>query len=979
MKPEQWQQLDSLFQQACNEPPERRPAFLQRIKDRELRQQLEALLAAHEHAGSFIEAPAFAVEAEWIAGEANDDPLIGRVFGHYRIIEHLGAGGMGEVYRAQDVTLGRHVALKLLPPFFTSDADRLRRFEQEARAASSLNHPNILTIYEIGEADSLRYIATEFIEGATLRDRIAGEAMNIDDALDISLQIVDALIAAHSKGIVHRDIKPENIMICGGRRLSQKGGLVKVLDFGIAKLTDAETINTDLPTRPLVSTTDGMTIGTAAYMSPEQATGEKVDARTDIWSLSAVLYEMISGHPPFEGPTRSHVIVSILEKQPRPLRELVEVPEALEWIVKRGLRKQREERYQTARALYNDLREFRQQLHEKSSEGRLTSELAKQPRKVAGSTRRRKSVISLVLLLAVVALIGLALGVKYWWPKLTARNSVVPFSKYEFMPLTSSGKASSAVISPDGKYVVHVFGSIEQKSLWLRHIATGSDKEIVPSNAGDISNLTFTPDGNRIYFVRGTDSDVVLETVPVLGGPPKQVLHDIDTSATFSPDGQRFAFVRGNPLDATASLILANADGTGEQKLVTRTITDFFFGIAGNPAWSPKSDKIAFALRSADSYRNVFVVGVMDRVEKQITSETWNEIHSLSWLPDESGLLITAIAPERRNTQIFYSSYPDGKVVRITNDLDNYEDMSITADGTSAVTVRSEGNSDIWISSRGDLTNAKKITSNAFDGVGGLDWTPDGKLLHVSNRSGTRDIWLMNADGSEDRQLTANAGLNLLPCASEDGRYVAFASNRAQKAEMQIWRMNIDGTNPTRVIDDINNGPPRCMKGNAILYSSGAESAPTLWKLSLDGGSPTRLTDYYASAGPVSPTDGRIAILFLDRSVTPPRLRTGLVSPEGGPPKEKFDFPFVAGTLGGGFYGQVIRWTADGKSLTYIETKDGVSNLWAQPVNGGPARQLTNFKSDLIFNYAWSRDGKKLALARGSKISDVVLIKNKSR
>ena len=975
MKPEQWQKLDSLFQQACTQPPQHRAAFVQQIPDPELRRQLEALLAAHEEAGTFIEEPAFAAEAKQMARDPGKQSLVGKIISHYRILEHLGTGGMGEVYLAQDIVLGRQVALKLLPNFFASDADRLRRFEQEARAASSLNHPNILTIYEIGEADSIRYIATEFIEGVTLRRQMAGRKMNLDAAIDIGMQVADALGAAHAKGIVHRDIKPENIMVCGNTRLSPKSGLVKVLDFGIAKLTDTERSGTDLPTRPLASTTDGMTVGTAAYMSPEQAAGEKVDTRTDIWSLSVVLYEMLSGRAPFEGPTRSHLIVSILENQPLALRELVDIPEALERIVKKGLRKKREERYQSVRELYKDLEEF-QTLPEKTNESRQRS-LNSKPTVVAAGYRRYRS-LSLALLVAVVALIGLALAIRYVVPRLQSAESVTAFSNYEFARLTTTGKASAAVISPDGKYVVHVLGSVEQKSLWLRHIATGSDKEIVPSNGGDIFNLSFSPDGNQIYFVRTSGPLLTLETVPLLGGPTKKILEDIDTAITFSPDSKRFAFIRGNPINTTAALIMANADGTGEQTVITRPIKDFFFGKAGNPAWSPKSDMIAVALRSPNSYRNVFVVSLTDRVEKQLTSESWNEIHSLSWLPDEGGLLVTAIAPERQNTQIFHASYPDGKVVRITNDLDNYEDISITSDGRSAATVRSEGNSEIWISSSDNFSEAIKITSNSFDGVAGLDWTPDGKLLHVSNRSGMRDIWLMNADGTDDRQLTANAGLNLFPCASADGRYVVFLSNRLEKGGMDIWRMNIDGTNPMRLTTQNSMTTPRCLATNAILYSSVNDNRPALWKLSLEGGSPSRVTDYYASAGPESPADGRFAVTFFDQSVTPARVRTGLIPPEGGPPKEKFDFPSFSGTLGGGFYGQVIRWTADGKALTYIKTKDGVSNIWAQPIAGGQPRQLTKFNSDLIFRFAWSRDGKKLALARGSKTSDVILIKDKS-
>src|SRR5437868_5043938 len=262
MKPERWQQLDQLFHAALEREPEQRSAFLDEAcaSDEVLRKEVEALLAAHENAESFIENPAFEVEAEALAREQVSraaNSLAGQTIGHYRIIELLGAGGMGEVYLAQDMTLGRQVSLKLLPAHFTADAERLRRFEQEARAASALNHPNILTIYEIGHADSVRYIATEFIDGLTLRELIASKPMKKEEALDVAVQVAGALAAAHAKGIVHRDIKPENIMISRSAHLGQRENYAKVLDFGIAKLTEPAVLETDLPTRPLVSTSDG--------------------------------------------------------------------------------------------------------------------------------------------------------------------------------------------------------------------------------------------------------------------------------------------------------------------------------------------------------------------------------------------------------------------------------------------------------------------------------------------------------------------------------------------------------------------------------------------------------------------------------------------------------------------------------------------------------------------------------------------------
>jgi serine/threonine protein kinase len=315
LKPERFQQVETIFQAALRRDPASRPVFLDGacLDDDELRSEVESLLAAHDEAGSFIHAPAVEVAAELIAEEQTDS-LTGQSLGQYKIISKIGAGGMGEVYLANDSRLGRKVALKLLPDYFVNDKDRLTRFHQEARAASSLNHPNIITIHEIGQVDSSHFIATEFIEGKTLREVIANRSLKLTEALDVAIQAASALAAAHAAGIVHRDIKPENIML-------RPDGYVKVLDFGLAKLTEGDVLNTttDSPTMMKVSTSPGVVMGTASYMSPEQARGQRVDGRTDVWSLGVVLYEAVTNHSPFAGETTSDVIATILERQPAPL------------------------------------------------------------------------------------------------------------------------------------------------------------------------------------------------------------------------------------------------------------------------------------------------------------------------------------------------------------------------------------------------------------------------------------------------------------------------------------------------------------------------------------------------------------------------------------------------------------------------------------------------------------------------------------
>ncbi|HKN83481.1 MAG TPA: protein kinase, partial [Pyrinomonadaceae bacterium] len=353
MNPERWQQIKALLESALERDPPERNVFLDSAcgGDAALRDEVEALIDSHDHAGAFIESPAYEVMAESLTA---NDVMLGKTLGHYQIISRLGAGGMGDVYLAEDTRLGRKVALKALPTHFTKDPERVRRFQLEAKAASALSHPNIITIYEIGQLDQLHYIAIEFIEGETLRQRLNTRQLTIAEALEVATSVATALLAAHGAGIIHRDIKPENIMLRADK-------VVKVLDFGLAKLTESKPSISDATT--LFQTQQGIVIGTAPYMSPEQARGLAIDRRTDIWSLGSVLYEMLSGRPPFEGPTASDVIAAIIEREPVPLvRHRPEVPTELEWIVKKALRKDRDERYQTAREFLADLKNLSQRL-----------------------------------------------------------------------------------------------------------------------------------------------------------------------------------------------------------------------------------------------------------------------------------------------------------------------------------------------------------------------------------------------------------------------------------------------------------------------------------------------------------------------------------------------------------------------------------------------------------------------------------------
>jgi serine/threonine protein kinase/Tfp pilus assembly protein PilF len=424
MKAERWQQINDLFQSAAERVPEERAAFLDEAcrGDEGLCREVESLIASYERAENFIESPAFEVAPELLTNEDRAGALVGESIDHYRIESLIGIGGMGEVYLARDELLGRKVALKFLPEHLTAEATQLSRFKSEARAASALNHPNILTVYEIGADGTRQFIATEFIEGITLRASLAGGRMSLHDALEIAVQVASALAAAHETGVVHRDIKPENIML-------RPDGYAKVLDFGIAKLTEQRPASDDhdIGTTAVLETRPGLVLGTARYMSPEQTRGQTMDARSDIWSLGVVVYEMVAGIPPFSGETPSDCIASILKTEPPPLSGVMPVPFKLQFIVQKALRKNSEERYQTIKEMLADLRNLKGELEAEGSSPQ--SKARAEP--IVSKIKRHKRGALLTLAAATLAAVAFAYSFYFVAPAQSPNEksiAVLPFA-----------------------------------------------------------------------------------------------------------------------------------------------------------------------------------------------------------------------------------------------------------------------------------------------------------------------------------------------------------------------------------------------------------------------------------------------------------------------------------------------------------------------------------------------------------------------
>jgi serine/threonine protein kinase len=930
----------------------------------------------------------------------------GTTLGRYEIRSHIGSGGMGEVYLSQDTQLRRPVAIKLLPGAFTQDEDRLRRFEQEAYAASALNHPNILTIYEIGHVGATRFIAMEYVDGVTLREHLSrsrsvgsdggqsiGTGIKLSDALDIAIQIASALSAAQSAGIAHRDIKPENVMV-------RRDGYVKVLDFGLAKLAERPETDTEAPTRALINTSPGAVMGTANYMSPEQARGHVVDSRTDIWSLGVVLYEMITGRLPFEGPTPSHVIVSILEKDPPTLtRYLTEAPEALEWIVTKTLSKDPEDRYQTAREVLTDLRRLKQRLDlgaelERSSAPHITNDgeftgtntqtdlstisgFATDQRTVtaAASTSSAEYIArgiskhKVALGLMGIVLVGLVGAGAFLWSKLRpGRSGESPFQQMRLGKLTNSGKASMATISPDGKYVMHVNNDGAQSSLWVRQVATSSNVQILPPSESRFVGLTFSLDGVFIYYVvyEKTSPVGIAYQIPVLGGQPKRILEDVDSPISFSPDGQRFVFIRNYPQSGETALFIANSNGGNERKIASRQRPKRFdAGSPSGPAWSPDGKVIACPvggpINGADSHT---VVGIDPNTgnEKPITERHWSFVGQLAWMPQGEGLAF--VAQERPNgpVQLLYVSHPDGDIRSITNDLNSYNGVSLSADGSTLATVESHATSNIWLAPNGDASKAVRITSGNNDGTGRIAWTPDGRIVYAVFSGAVGDLWIANADGSAAKQLTFDAALNGFPAVSSDGRYIVFISTRA--GAPHIYRMDMNGSNIKQMTHGIAEISPVVSPDNRWIVYQRIDDL-RLWKVPIEGGAPQQISDKLAAQPAISPDGKFIACRYREEALSPFQL--GILSFDSGQTVKTLDLPPTANIF------TTLQWGADSRSVFYIDTRGDVSNIWSQPFEGS-AKQVTTFRTDQIFTFEWSRDGKQLVLARGQVTNDAVLI-----
>ena len=969
--------------------------------------------------------------------------------GHYRILGKIGSGGMGVVYEAEDTKLGRRVALKFIPEESQKDPQTLERFLREARAASSLSHSGICTIHAIEESGSQTFIAMELLVGQSLDKVLASGSISVKRTIEIGVQVADALDAAHKKGIIHRDIKPANIFLT-------ESGAAKILDFGLAKqLLDT---NDDLGGNTIDSapsnllTSPGMAVGTIQYMSPEQARGEELDARSDLFSLGAVLYQMLTGKQAFPGSTSAVVFDNILHNAPvSPVSVNPEVPAEFERILNKALEKDRDVRYQVAAEMRADLK----RLQRESDSGRTAAAASSARTQVASPaetarpqaratkrlTRSRTDkkiggvcggmaeyfgldatlmrVIWIVIFLglagldlfaylilwialpltpaapgeessqaaspsgsAIVAaakkhrlsttfiLIGVAAmlaAAGFGVYTLVQRPAHLPFETFSITKLTNNGHVHLATISPDGRYLLHALDDNGPQSLWLMNIPTGSNTQVVPDAATHYDGLTFSPDGNYLYFVRRDESDQLISTLyraPILGGTPQIVVKDVDSTATFSPDGRLFAFLRFHGSSGNADLILSHSDGSTDRTLFSQQPIASDSSI---PVWSPdgKDILIPVVLPAQNKIGGFLAVDAESGKRQVIMMSEDTDYLDPAWLPDGSGLLVvsTTIRVGGASRQLGIVSYPGGGYRRLTSDTNTYARPSISADGKNIVVNQIQYDYPLYVAPTAapDSIRTVPLTSRSVDGR--WDWTFDGRLLLPQ----APDIRIVNPDGGESAIFSDSKSIvdQVEACGP---RYIVFRRGaRTTGSAFNLWRADTDGTNVRQLTFGRNEADPRCSRDGKWVYFDDYADNRKIKRVSIEGGGEQTIFETGIWVGDISP-DGK-TIVTIDFNSADKKLSLKLYSVD--------DKKAVFHSLDERAQ-PPMRFLPDGKGVVYTVRNKGVDNLWVQPLDASPFRQLTHFTSEQIPEFAFSPDGSRIAFQRGHTDSDAVLLRDTS-
>ncbi|HKF45230.1 MAG TPA: protein kinase [Thermoanaerobaculia bacterium] len=864
----------------------------------------------------------------------------GSRLGPYEILSHLGAGSMGEVYRARDPRLSREVAIKILPALLSSDPERLRRFEKEARAAGILNHPNLTTVYDVGSHEGTVYLVSELLEGETLEDRLAQGPLSPRRAIDYALQIARGLAAAHEKGIVHRDIKPENLFLT-------RGGHVKILDFGLARFAGADGLPDEQATT-WAKTEPGLVLGTLAYMAPEQVRGHPPDARSDIFSFGAVLYEMVTGRRPFLAKSAADTISAILKEDPPDVSQADRpVPAALERIIRHCLEKQPEERFRSAHDLAFAL---------EAASGTTDSISAALPVAVRRLARPRWKSVRWILALAAAILAGVLLD-----RLLRPPGQPRPVT---FRPLTYSGSDFSPAASPDGRTIAFASERDGLRRIWLKQLSGGNE---VALTSGPDDDPRFSPDGSSILFSRSEGSGTTLYRVPMLGGEPRRLAEDA-SDGDWSPDGRRIAFVRKSVKRGVlgSSVLVADADGSGAREIArieghalrwarwspdgrTIALVDNGLASASRPvllvdAETGKTRQVAASGRGAaiaagwsgDGKEPVYTVAVRGSETRLVRRDGPGADRTLLWIPADSGLF-DILGPER----LLYETVTTRQNLR-----------TISAGPSPA---------ERWLT-RGNSADRQPVFS------------PDGEwVLFTSNRSGNLDIWKLNLKTGAVRRLTEDAAEDWDPAMTRDGRSLIWSSGRG--GHLEIWIADADGSGPRQVTHDgvDAQNPTITGDGTWIVYNSGNPVGNGIWKIHPDGSGATRIVAGTTAHPEVSP-DGQYVVYLTGIQDQRETVRVARIA--DGSPAAETRIPIRR--LGAIRVGRA-RWTPDGRAIAFVgQDENGVHGIFEQDFvpgrdTSGTRRPVGGFDRQAeTESFGISPDGSTIVLASWERIFSVV-------